>query len=86
MTGACKAAIVDKTRFIRIKGYGSNLFADENVLNRIQATRIAEKEMIKFQLPPNLATLSDMLWPLVIISFGSFKRFSTTSFSSSMDF
>ncbi len=47
---------------------------------------MAEKEMIKYQLPPNLATLSDIRWPVVNVSSGSFKRLSTTSFSSIIDF
>jgi hypothetical protein len=80
MTGAVKAAIVDKIRFIRIKDKDRIcLHRMKNVLMTIQAKRMTAKEMIKLQLPPNLATLSDMLWPRVIISLGSFKRFSMPS-------
>ena len=62
MTGACNAAMVHKTKFIRMKGNGSNWFdAAENVLKMMQRNSRAEKEMIKLQLPPNRATLSEML-------------------------
>ena len=59
--GACKAAMVDRIKFIKINGYGSNIIeSGEAVFTTIQMNNKIIKKMINFQLPPNLATLSDM--------------------------
>jgi hypothetical protein len=59
--GACKAAIQERIKFMRIKGYGSKLFLiGVSVLNNIQQINTQKNEMINAQLPPKCATLSDI--------------------------
>jgi len=56
--------MVDKIKFIKINGYGSNLsFSGSVALIIIQTVRITPKKIINFQLPPNIATLSEIAWP-----------------------
>jgi len=57
--------MVDKIKFIKINGYGSNLsFSGSIALIIIQTVRITPKKIIiSFQLPPNIATLSEIAWP-----------------------
>ena len=46
MTGACNAAIHDKIRFNKIKGYGSKpLFCNQKTLKAIQSSKKPKKEI-----------------------------------------
>jgi len=56
------------------------------VLNKIQTNNIAKKLIIKAQLPPKRATLSEIFWPLVKISSGAFSKLFTINFSSLIAF
>ena len=63
--------MVESIRFIRMKGYGSNpLFLPITTFTAIQSARRILNKMINFQLPPNLATLSEICCPRVRISRG----------------
>ncbi len=75
MMGACRAAIQDKIKFIKINGKGSKVFAAlDKELYTIQLINMMKKEIMKDQLPPNRATLSEISCPLVKISFGGFNK------------
>lgn len=62
------AASIDKTRFSRMYGYGSNdplRLIRMNEFRKIQITITAIKIEIKVQDPPKEATLSAIFWPKV---------------------
>jgi hypothetical protein len=65
--GACIAEMYDSIKFISMSGYGSNCVAvNVMLLKTIYISKITKNKIIKDQLPPNRATLYNILTPRIL--------------------